>query len=102
MGSSDQRFLVFAAVPTNVYPDYIHSHYDIFLAPINPTLFTVTGTPWRYAFGPECDRFPDVYQAPLALGYHADKAPFEAEMKAGTITGELEGSSVDSGSVSTA
>jgi hypothetical protein len=86
MVSPNQRLLAFAAADHHkiigAYGGYVLSDYDIFLLPIDPGTLEPVGRPIRYTFEPTCDRFPDVYQAEPALGYHAGEAPFEVQFPA--------------------
>src|SRR5665213_1225614 len=88
--SNDQRLVAFGAAPTARVTDYVHTDYDIFLAPIDPATLEVTGPAVRYTFDPKCDRFPDVYQSPLALGYHTNKVPYDVSLTSAGMTGDWE------------
>lgn len=91
MVSVNQRLLAFAAVDHShiigAYGGYVLSDYDIFLVQLEPKTLEVIGTPVRYSFDPKCDRFPDVWQAEPALGFHADKAPFAVALRTADMTG---------------
>ncbi|MDA1191881.1 MAG: PKD domain-containing protein, partial [Candidatus Poribacteria bacterium] len=58
-----------------------------FIARIDPATLEIIGYPVRYTFDPACDRFPDVYVTPAALGTHQGEAPFTVELKAKDMTG---------------
>jgi|GEM_PF-534086 len=86
MVSCDQRLLAFAAADMDKlvgeYGGYVNSDYEIFLLKLEPSTLEPTGKPVRYTFEKHCDRFPDVFQAEPALGYHSNKAPFEVRLTA--------------------
>jgi len=78
MISDRNRLLAFAATDRVVggYGGYVESDYEIYVAPLDATTLDVIGKPVRYTFDPRCDRFPDVWQAEPALGFHSGKVPF--------------------------
>ena len=81
--SSSQCLLSFAAVDHEKirggYGGYDLSDYNVFIVQIDPNTLDVIGQPVRYSFDPVCNRFPDVYQPPLALGFVSNKAPFKVD-----------------------
>ena len=82
MISSDKRLLAFAAKDHEFPGGYSAADWDIFVLPLNPkTLQAASDHAIRYTFEPGCDRFPDVWQAPLPLGCHSGKVPFTPEIK---------------------
>lgn len=62
------------------------SPYQVFLVRLDPDALEPISGPVRYTFGMPCDRFPDVWQATPALGYHSDKAPYSIDMTAPGLT----------------
>ena len=83
MVSADNRLMAVGAAPHDKlvggYGGYVESDYEIFVAPLDPKNLRVIGRPIRYTFEPHCDRFPDVWQAPMPLGFQSDKAPYTAD-----------------------
>ena len=81
--SSSQCLLAFAAANHEKlrggYGGYDLSDYNVFVVQIDPNTLDVLGKPVRYSFDSVCNRFPDVYQPPLALGFRSNKAPFGVE-----------------------
>lgn len=92
MVADNGMLLAFAGAPRDHilggYGGYVRSDYEIFIIQIDPNTLDLIGKPVRYTFDPACDRFPDVWQAPLALGYHTDKAPFDVSLKPKGKTGD--------------
>jgi hypothetical protein len=84
MVSDSQRYLAFAAVqPDRVIGGYCggeESDYDVFLVQLDPQTLDVISKPVRYTFHPKTDRFPDVWQAEPALGFHSDKPPLDVNL----------------------
>jgi len=74
MISWDQRLFACGVSPHQ--HDHFKSDYDIFVAQIDPDTLELIGKPVRYTFDPHCDRFPDVYLAPLELGDFSGEAPY--------------------------
>ena len=78
MVSNDQRLFALRGCATARVTDYVHTDYDIFLAPIDPATLEVTGPAVRYTFDPKCDRFPDVLSEPRwRWDIGADKVPYD-------------------------
>ncbi len=81
--SSSQCLLAYAAANhlklRGGYGGYDLSDYNVFVVQIDPGTLDVVGHPVRYSFDPVCNRFPDVYQPPLALGFQSNKAPFSVD-----------------------
>lgn len=82
MTSRCGRLFAFGCSPDQ--HDHFKSDYDVFVARMDPRTLEVVGRPVRYTFHPACDRYPDVFLQPLALGRHEGEAPF-------TVALELDG-----------
>jgi len=84
--SSSQCLLTFAAANHEKlrggYGGYDLSDYNVFAVQIDPNTLEPLGKPVRYSFDSVCNRFPDAYQAPLALGFKSNKAPLSVEFTA--------------------
>jgi len=65
MVSRDGRMFAFGA--SNGDHDHFKSNYDIFVAPIDPRSFELTGSPVRMTSHPASDRYPDVHVESLDL-----------------------------------
>ena len=78
MFSVDKRLLAFGAKRRGSPGGYGKADWDIFVVQTDPQDLSVIGTPIRYTFDPECDRFPDVWQKLLPLGFQSAKAPYTA------------------------
>ena len=81
--SSSQCLLAFGAANHEKlrggYGGYVLSDYNIFLVQIDPNTLEILGKPVRYTYDPVCNRFPDAYQPPPALGFKSNKAPFTVD-----------------------
>ena len=82
MYSSDNRLLAVGVKDHDAPGGYGMADWDIFVVQTDPKTLAVIGKPIRYSFEPECDRFPDVWQAPLPLGFQSVEAPFTAQFEA--------------------
>lgn len=95
MASADARLLAFGASKNR------HGHFDedfdVFVAPLDPERFEVTGSAVRYSFSPGTDRFPDVWVAGSELGRHRGEAPLRVELAPDPGSGESGTWSVDFG-----
>ena len=95
MASADGRLLAFSASKNQ------HGHFDkdfdVFVAPLDPERFEVTGTAVRYSFSPGPDRFPDVWIAGNELGLHRGEAPFRVSLSPDPGAAEAGPWSVDFG-----
>lgn len=72
------RLFTFACSPDQ--HDHFKSDYDVFVARMDPRTLEVLGRPIRYTFHGACDRYPDVFLQPLALGRHEGEAPFTVSL----------------------
>ena len=84
--SSSQCLLTFSAANHEKlrggYGGYVLTDYNVFVVAIDPLALDILGKPVRYSFDPVCNRFPDVYQSPPALGFKSNKAPYRVDFAA--------------------
>jgi hypothetical protein len=81
MYSADKRLLAVGVRNGADERGYGGADWDIFVVQTDPASLEVIGKPIRYTFDPDCDRFPDLWQTPLPLGFQTAKAPFAAKFK---------------------
>lgn len=76
-----QGFLSLGVSRSRDEHDHWTSDYDIFVAPIDPATFQMTGDPVKYSFADELDSYPDIWveqDAPPEIAFQPAQVQFDA------------------------